>query len=142
MIEALDSAEESGLVHLSDNVQEKINFICNCCGCCCGILGTITKLNVDGGIATSSFVMEKDNEKCIDCGACVKRCEVSALTATGKGKELKVTYELSKCIGCGNCIVACKKQQALSMTPREDAPVPQRSFMELGMAMMGMKAGN
>ncbi|MBI4830845.1 MAG: (Fe-S)-binding protein, partial [Candidatus Lindowbacteria bacterium] len=32
----LDRSEEAGLVHLSDNTQKRINFICNCCGCCCG----------------------------------------------------------------------------------------------------------
>ena len=42
MLAALDRAEQAGLVHLTDNVQDKVNFICNCCGCCCGFLGTVT----------------------------------------------------------------------------------------------------
>ncbi len=43
--EALDvikKSEEAGLVHLVDNAREGIKHTCNCCGCCCWSVGTIT----------------------------------------------------------------------------------------------------
>jgi len=39
--EALDILKKSaaaGLIHTSSNTRERIDFICNCCTCCCGIL--------------------------------------------------------------------------------------------------------
>ena len=34
-LDLLDEAYERGLVQFGENVQERVNFICNCCGCCC-----------------------------------------------------------------------------------------------------------
>jgi electron transport complex protein RnfB len=34
----LDKAEEMGLVHTVSNVMKGLGYVCNCCGCCCGIL--------------------------------------------------------------------------------------------------------
>ena len=31
----LDTAYERGLVEFGENIQKSVNFICNCCGCCC-----------------------------------------------------------------------------------------------------------
>ena len=45
------------------------------------------------------------NEKCIGCGACIKRCPVNAIT--GERRKLHV-IDLEKCVKCGNCIEACK----------------------------------
>ncbi|MGD2201744.1 MAG: 4Fe-4S ferredoxin, partial [Candidatus Bathyarchaeota archaeon] len=33
----LEKAEEIGLVHTVSNVMEGLSYVCNCCGCCCGI---------------------------------------------------------------------------------------------------------
>lgn len=35
----LDEAEQVGLVHTVSNVLAGVSHVCNCCGCCCGILG-------------------------------------------------------------------------------------------------------
>jgi len=45
------------------------------------------------------------NEKCIGCGACVRRCPVDAIS--GERRKLH-TIDLEKCIKCGNCVEACK----------------------------------
>jgi hypothetical protein len=31
----LQQAYEHNLVQFGENVQQQVNFICNCCGCCC-----------------------------------------------------------------------------------------------------------
>ena len=33
----LDRTEEMGLVHTVSNVADGVHYVCNCCGCCCGI---------------------------------------------------------------------------------------------------------
>ena len=39
----LEQSEEVGLVHTVSNVMEGVGYVCNCCGCCCGILRGITE---------------------------------------------------------------------------------------------------
>jgi hypothetical protein len=34
----LERASDYNLVQFGENVQEKVNFICYCCGCCCDAL--------------------------------------------------------------------------------------------------------
>jgi len=132
MFDVLDRAEEAGLVHLSDNIQEKINFICNCCGCCCGILGTITRLHKPGSVATSSFTAIIDEENCVGCGTCIDRCHVKAISLVDQqGPDEKARLDAGRCIGCGLCVSTCPNE-ALTLVVRDDAPVPKPSFSELG----------
>ncbi len=133
MIDALERAEQAGCVHLSDNIENKINFICNCCGCCCGILGTITKLNIPTAVAHSSFVAEYDEDACIDCGDCVERCQVKALFMSD---EDTLVFDQDRCIGCGLCVAACE-QSALSLQkrPPEEIKYPHKNYFEMGMAI-------
>ena len=34
-LDLLQEARDRGLVQFGENVQRRVNFICNCCGCCC-----------------------------------------------------------------------------------------------------------
>jgi ferredoxin len=133
MFRALDRAEAAGLVHLSDNLLDKINFICNCCGCCCGILGTITKLNHPETVAHSPYRLSVDQRACTDCGACAERCQVRALWM----EDEKLQRDLKRCLGCGVCVSACDSG-ALALERRPEAEVirPFPNYMELGMAMI------
>ncbi len=47
-----------------------------------------------------------DDEKCIDCGACISLCPTDALHLD-KEERLKFYYE--KCIGCLLCLSACPR---------------------------------
>jgi len=134
MMDALDRAEEAGLVHISDNISEKINFVCNCCGCCCGILETINKFNIPGVVANSNYIISHDPDQCINCGDCVDRCQVYALKMDDEKNELMV--DLKRCIGCGSCIYACN-ENALSLEPRpgEDIIKPHETYLEMIMAL-------
>jgi len=43
----LDKAEEIGLVHTVSNVMKGFGYMCNCCGCCYGILRGITDWGIE-----------------------------------------------------------------------------------------------
>lgn len=47
-----------------------------------------------------------DDDKCIDCGACVSLCPTDALHLDSK-ERLELLYE--KCIGCLLCLDACPR---------------------------------
>ncbi len=140
MLEKLTLAEDAGLVHITDNVREKVSFICNCCGCCCGFLSAVNKLNLPSVVASSGFVIEVDEEKCNDCGVCAQRCQVKALEmeddpAGGKKKVLK--RELARCIGCGLCVWKCKEDAiAMKRRPADQVILPKKDFMELGLSLI------
>jgi ferredoxin len=132
--EALDivkRAEEAGLVHCISNTGKYVDFICNCCTCHCGILRSLKGSDSPSMAATSSFIASLDKGDCSDCGDCVERCPMDALTIEGD----VVTLDSNRCIGCGLCVSVCPTG-AIRLELRERAPVPPRDRHELNAAMI------
>ncbi len=48
-----------------------------------------------------------DDDKCIDCGACISLCPTDALHAT---KEERLEFSYEKCIGCLLCLDSCPRK--------------------------------
>jgi ferredoxin len=131
MLGALRKSEEAGLVHISDNIQEKINFICNCCGCCCGFLGTITKLGIPNAVAVSRYLAAVDEDLCNGCENCIDVCQVDAIAM----QDDIAVIDVNKCIGCGLCVSHCPSE-AIENVEREDWKEPAANIVELGMAVL------
>jgi NAD-dependent dihydropyrimidine dehydrogenase PreA subunit len=51
-------------------------------------------------------LVEKDDDKCVDCGACVSLCPMDALTF-GEGHAVILDEERCNGITCGLCVDAC-----------------------------------
>lgn len=130
-LKILDRCEETGLVHITENCQEKINFICNCCGCCCYFMKGITKFNRPSSIATSNFVCKVDTDNCTGCGLCADRCWVKAITMD-ENNTARVDKE--RCIGCGVCMFVCPTG-CMSFERREVIKEPLKDSKELRMAI-------
>ena len=47
-----------------------------------------------------------DDEKCIDCGACISLCPTDALSLD---KEERLMFYYEKCIGCLLCLDSCPR---------------------------------
>jgi electron transport complex protein RnfB len=120
----LKETEEAGLVHLTGNVQVGQIFICNCCGCCCGVLRAINELGIPASqVINSHYYAMIDPELCIGCGVCAEeRCQVKAIEE--EGDVCRVVPE--RCIGCGLCLGTCpvgaiklihKDQKDIAMPP-------------------------
>jgi len=102
-LDFLDKAEEIGLVHTVSNVMNGLGYICNCCGCCCGILRGINDWGIENSVADANYYAEIEANKCSGCGKCRNRCQVHAISE--KGGVSVVNHK--KCIGCGLCVTGC-----------------------------------
>jgi Pyruvate/2-oxoacid:ferredoxin oxidoreductase delta subunit len=112
----LDKAEEMGLVHTVSNVMKDVGYVCNCCGCCCGILRGVTDWGVENSVAHANYYASIDPDVCVNCGTCRKRCQVHAIS-----EENGVSVvNRQKCIGCGLCVTGCPNDAAKLQRKPED----------------------
>ncbi|MFW9830529.1 MAG: DUF362 domain-containing protein [Candidatus Thorarchaeota archaeon] len=116
-LKILDQAQEVGLVCSPSNDQKGF-VICNCCGCCCGVLTNLKKLPKPSSIIASNYFAEVDTNRCTGCETCLDRCQMDAITIREGIAEIDLDY----CIGCGLCITTCPSE-ALSLKRKEETKV-------------------
>lgn len=80
-LDLLQQARDRGLVQFGENVREGVNFICNCCGCCCEALVAARRFAAAHPIHTTPFLPVVDAAACSGCERCVRACPVEALAA-------------------------------------------------------------
>ncbi len=121
----LVKAEEIGLVHTVNNVMEGLYYVCNCCGCCCGIMRGITDFGIENSIAHSNYYSVIDADTCVGCGICQDRCQVKAISL----KERVAVVDRQRCIGCGLCVTGCPTNVArLQLKPEDEIVHPPLNF--------------
>jgi len=129
-LDLLDLAYEHDLVQFGENVQKGVNFICNCCGCCCEALIAARKFGFLKPVHTSNYLPHIAKEDCTGCGKCVNVCPVEALSLVSandpnnKNRKIAVLNE-DICLGCGVCVRACptKALRLISRPERVITPV-------------------
>jgi len=128
-LKILHESEEEGLIHTSTNVREGLQYICNCCTCCCGIVRGIAKFGVENSLAKSDFFAVVDPEFCTGCESCSKRCQFGAISLAVDGDVFHVNQK--RCVGCGLCVVNCPSQ-ALSLVRKQgdERCIPPRDLSE------------
>ncbi len=120
----LHSAYENNLVQFGENVQKKVAFICNCCGCCCEALIAARKYAFLKPVHTTNFFPEVESSRCTRCGRCVEACPVLAMElvldndpVSPKNRTIRIDLEI--CLGCGVCVRNCSPG-ALSLSRRPE----------------------
>ncbi|WP_343008834.1 4Fe-4S dicluster domain-containing protein [Clostridium celatum] len=111
-LELLEVAYENNLVQCGENVRKGVNFICNCCSCCCEAMVAAKKFGVMHSVETTNFIAEVNKDTCVNCGKCIKKCPVGAIKSVviNKGTPMEKTIaEVDKdlCLGCGVCVRNC-----------------------------------
>jgi ferredoxin len=129
--------QREGLVLQPSNTQ-RAEFICSCCGCCCGMLGMHKSLPRPVDFWASNYYAAADPEACSGCGTCEKRCQVQAVRVSKTTRTAQV--DRSRCIGCGLCVPACP-ENALTLENKADEARPPASREELHAIIMAHKKG-
>lgn len=123
--ELLHKAYEQNLAQFGENIQNGVNFICNCCPCCCEAMLAAQRFGLEHPVHTSNFIARVEPH-CSGCGLCLVTCPVKVITlqaehADGSGRKAAVVDE-ELCLGCGVCARNCRIN-ALSMQPRRKSVI-------------------
>ncbi len=121
-IDLLQKARDNNLVQFGENVRERVNFICNCCGCCCEALIAARKFGFLNPVHTTNFIPFIIEEDCNGCAKCVALCPVEAMSLVssndpGKPNKKKAKLQEDICLGCGVCLSGCNNK-ALELRSR------------------------
>lgn len=127
--------EENGLVLQPTNAQGP-DFICSCCGCCCGILQLHKAVPNPVDHWATNFYASVDTELCTGCGTCVESCQLDAMTLDEE-EEISMV-DLTRCLGCGNCVVACP-DEAIELMKKEPEIIPPQTGEDMFEVIMTNK---
>ncbi len=114
-LDLLQEAYENDLVQFGENVRERVNFICNCCGCCCEAMIAARRFAILNPVHTTNFLPVVDEQTCNGCGSCVTACPVEAMTLVSANNPKQAKQKIAKlnediCLGCGVCARTCSKE--------------------------------
>jgi ferredoxin len=126
-LDLLQKARDLRLVQFGENVQTRVSFICNCCGCCCEALLAARRFGFLHPVHTTAFVPALDTRACNGCGRCATTCPVEALNVVSAHDPQRrlarmARLEADRCLGCGVCIGVCPTH-ALTLEPRPEREI-------------------
>ncbi len=120
-MDLLHRAYDNKLVQFGENVREGVNFICNCCGCCCEAMKAAQRFAFLHPVHTTNFLPEIGSS-CKGCGKCVSACPIQAMSLVTANdpkkrgrKKAKIDEDI--CLGCGVCVRECATKN-LTLKPR------------------------
>jgi ferredoxin len=122
--ELLQQAYENNLVQFGENNRNRVNFICNCCGCCCEAMLAAKRFAHLHPVHTTNYIPALTSASCKGCGRCVDICPVEAMSLISandpqspKKRRSRLAEEI--CLGCGLCVRSCPTE-SLTLTPRKE----------------------
>ncbi|HUX99353.1 MAG TPA: 4Fe-4S binding protein [Candidatus Deferrimicrobium sp.] len=128
----LKKAQEDGLVVQPGNFKRS-DFFCLCCGCCCGILTNLKKLEKPAQLVATNHYSEVDPNNCTACATCMDRCPMDAITV-----EDVAVVNRDRCIGCGVCISTCPAD-AIHLRRKAQLIEPPENLMDMYKKIMTKK---
>ena len=125
LLAVIDQARDLHLTHITDNIRYKPSFICNCCSCCCELLGGVLR-GYPHGVAKTNYTLAVATDSCLGCGLCKKACNAEALELVRLGgKKKRLEIKVDHCLGCGACISSCPTH-SLSLIPASRPQTPEK----------------
>jgi Pyruvate/2-oxoacid:ferredoxin oxidoreductase delta subunit len=129
-LDLLQQAYDHNLVQFGENVREEVNFICNCCGCCCEAMIAARRFAILNPVHTTNFLPVMTDESCTGCSKCVNVCPVEAMVLVSANdphhpNRKKAIVIEDRCLGCGVCVRSCSNNSIVlkSRTKRVLTPL-------------------
>ena len=121
-LDLLQEAYDHNLVQFGENVREEVNFICNCCACCCEAMIAARRFAILNPVHTTNFIPAIIESQCNGCGKCVNACPVEAMTLVSANNPhhpnlKKAVLNEERCLGCGICVRSCAAK-SIMLKPR------------------------
>jgi len=129
-LDILDKAQEAGLVIQPGNSQHP-EFICCCCGDCCGVLTAIKKSPRPSDFYATNYYIEVDPDLCNGCEICIEQCQLDAREMV----DGVAIINLDRCIGCGNCVMICNTN-ANQLRKKDKETIPPKDAQALYMKIL------
>ena len=136
-LETVGISEKEGLVFQPSNAQNA-DFICACCGCCCGMLRMHRALSKPVAFWATNFYAAVDPGSCTGCETCIDRCQVKAVDMDSRLGIAAINRD--RCLGCGNCVTTCPSE-ALHLVKKEQESVPPENSERLYDTILAHKKG-
>ncbi|MBT8350042.1 MAG: 4Fe-4S binding protein [Deltaproteobacteria bacterium] len=133
----IEQNQRDGLVLQPSNTK-KAEFICSCCGCCCGMLSMHKSLPKPVDFWATNFHAVVDQNTCEGSGNCEESCQVGAVHVSEK--ELYAVVNLDRCLGCGVCVSSCPTE-SISLLKKPSEVIPPQTREELVDIIMAHKKG-
>ena len=123
-MDLLHQAYDCNLVQIGENGREDVNFICNCCGCCCEAMLAAKRFAFLTPMQTTNYLPVVMGDQCTGCAKCIDVCPVEAMGLVNAGdphkpKRKKARINEDICLGCGLCLKNCSKN-AMTMKERKN----------------------
>ena len=134
-LEIISKNEEDNLVLQPSNARGP-DFICSCCGCCCGILRLHKALPRPVDIWATNFFAEVNSDLCTGCGTCEDSCQTGAMKLDVEDGISVV--DLNRCLGCGICVASCP-EEAIALQRREKEVIPPQTGEDMVEVIMSHK---
>ena len=133
----IEQNQKEGLVLQPSNTKIA-EFICSCCGCCCGMLAMHKNLPKPLDFWATNFHAVVDKNTCEGCGICEESCQVGAVSVSEK--EQYAVVNLDRCLGCGVCVSNCPTE-SISLLKKPTEVIPPQTREELIDIIMDRKKG-
>ncbi len=134
-ISIIEQNQKEGLVLQPSNTA-RAEFICSCCGCCCGMLNLHKNLPKPLDFWATNFHAAVDKNTCEGCGNCEESCQIGAVKVYEKEKVAVVNRD--RCFGCGVCVSNCPTG-SISLLKNPAEVIPPQTREELFDMIMDKK---
>jgi len=131
--EIVHRCEQAGLMHMSRNTTEDIDFMCHCDRWHCEVVRQALQQPKPALVFNSGFDSAFDGDRCAACETCIERCPAEALTMT---EENIPAVDRDRCFGCGVCATGCP-EGAIAMVNKPDFRPPPKTVKDLAKALQG-----
>lgn len=125
-IEMVEGCVDAGMVPESLSMKD-VDIMCMCHGDCCGNLSGYKALGgqAHANVNINSYLLKYDRDACIQCGACIERCPMEAISFDDDG----YCFHNNACVRCGQCVSVCPASARI-LTYRGDYPELGREYVD------------